>query len=153
MKACRLVHIIPYTVNSHIKQITLFTGPPVTHLRIAKIRINRIPRPNGVHIHVSFRCLCKISIFYSFPVNIVVFIYFYPGINNTDCFKTSLFDFIYQFARLTIVFIIPCKNTVSVHIINIKMDGIARDFIFPVFFCNITYDCRRIIAPSGLLIA
>ena len=152
-ETCRLIHIIPYTVHTDVDQKLMVFSPPVAYFAASKIRIICISRPNLIDIGSSLCIGRKISVFFAFFTHKIVRIDFGSRINDRNRFKALFFYFRNQIPRFSVLCIIPCKHTIPIHIINVKMNGITRNIQITEMFCHITDIFCALIAPAALLVS
>src|SRR6185369_1619968 len=82
----------------------------------------------------------------------VVIVYFDPGIDDQNGLKPFGFKVRDQFWRIGKSFLIPRKNAITVHVIDIKIDYVGRDLVFAKAVCDLANSRFGKIGPTRLLI-
>ena len=100
IKNCRLVHIVPETVDSLLNQETVFVTEPFSGIFIQHIREMGISRPYSCHKVTAILSLAEITIFNPFLINIVSRLHFDASINNGDQTDILIFQFLYKLRKI-----------------------------------------------------
>ena len=81
LKACGLIHVIPYSHDTHVGKRIYMLSPPVSDSFSTKIGIIGIPRPDRIHIVFRIvRISEKVTVFGSFLIHKISLFAFCSGI-------------------------------------------------------------------------
>ena len=108
-----------------------------------------ISRPDSGYKITSILSLTEIILLDSFLVYIISFFDFYTCINDWNKPDMILLQVLYILRKITEL-IIYRKIFIVIHIVNIHINHIYRNMIFPVFFCHRNKILRRFISPAAL---
>ena len=152
-EAGRLVHIVPHPGHAKVYQIFLLFLPPPAHFRIAEIREYRVSRPHHVDVDFSLRRGGKIAVLYTLLVDIIILFHLYPRVNDGNSFDSHFLQIGNHLPLVPVGFLIPCKNLIVIHVVNVKMNAVAGNFIFLKLCGNIPDFILGLVAPAGLMVA
>ena len=79
------------------------------------------------------------GVFCSRLVNVVVFVHFGSGIDHIYGFESFLMKFLIQGFGVGESRFVECENTVSVHVVDVHPDSIARDIPATEVVCDFPY--------------
>ena len=153
IKNSRLVHIIPKTVNSLIqKNLILAAKPPVGFL-IEHIRKMHFARPDPRREKLPVLRPAEISFFHPFLVNAIALFHLNACVYNGNEMNAHFFHVFYQLPKIRKVFFINGKILIPLHIINIKIDTVQGNSVFPVQLRHFPHLIRCHITPAALSVA
>ncbi len=150
---CRFVHIIPKARHPIIDKSFVQGSPPGTDLGVGEVRKLTATRPYKSFHKIIIPPSAEIIVFLALLKYPILIVDLDSRINHHDSLEAISRQISDHLLRIRKVTLIPSETTVAVHIINIQIDGITRDFPFPKFRCYIPNFCFRIVAPTALMVA
>ena len=108
-----------------------------------------ISGPDSGYEITSILSLTEIILLDPFLVYIISFFDFYACINDRNKPDMILLQILYILRKITELLIYR-KIFIVIHIVNIHINHIDRNMIFPVFFCHRDKILRRFISPAAL---
>src|SRR5690606_16803471 len=151
-KYSRFVHIVPKSGDTILDQSFIQCSPPFPNFGIGIIRELTTTRPYKAFHEVIVAPAAKVFVVLPLFEHPIIRIHLYPRIDHYYGFKTIGSQITYHLARIGKILLIPGKATVSVHIVDMQVQGITRDFAFPTFIGYITQFFLGIITPAALMV-
>ena len=108
-----------------------------------------ISGPDSGYKITSVLSLTEIILLDAFLVHIISLFDFYACINDRNKPDMILLQVLYVLREITELLIYR-KIFIVIHIVNIHINHIYRNMIFPVFFCHRNKILRRFISPAAL---
>ena len=100
IKNCRLVHIVPETVDFLLNQETVFVTEPFSGIFVQYIRKMSIPRPYSSYKITAVLSLAEVAVFDTLLINIVSRLYLDAGIDDRDQTDILILQFLYEFRKI-----------------------------------------------------
>ena len=97
---CRLVHIIPETIDSLLDQETVFITEPLSGIFVQHIRKMGISRPYSSHKITAVLSLAEVTVFDTLLINVVSRLYFDTGIDDRDQTDILILQFLYKLREI-----------------------------------------------------
>ena len=152
IKNCRLIHIIPESLNSLIQKEFILIAKPVSCFFVQHIRKQSLTRPYSCNKGTSVFFGTEISFLQSLFIDIVSLFLFHTGINDWYQMNILFFHFLIEFCELRKCLIIQCKIFVPFHIINIQINAVQGNSKLTVSFHHFPNLILVHIAPTALTI-
>ena len=150
---CRLVHIVPEAVNSHICENFIFWAEPLSYIRTEKIGKANDTGPYTAFKIRAILVFAEVSVLSALFIDIVAVLFFYACVNNrneVDSFFPFLWNIVLEIRKF---FIINSKVLVTLHIVDVEIYAVKRNFCLVVTVNNSVNSFGIVIAPTALLIA
>ncbi len=149
----RLVHVVPKTFNTLVRQYFVFVPEPAARIIVQHIRQVGIPRPYGNGKFTPVLFFAEIAVFHAFLINRIALFHLHARIN--DGYKPDIpcLHLPHKRPEIREIFRIPCKILVVFHIVNVHINHVQRDMVFAVAICNRPEILRRTVAPPALPVA
>ena len=112
-----------------------------------------VPRKGKGVIESEAEAFNKAVLFQAVFVDLVLRIYLYSGIYYSNHFETHALKTGNKAGRVRESFLVKCEYPTTVHVVDIKVYGIARDVVFPEVPCHLFHIVFRTVAVPGLVIS
>ena len=145
----RLVHIVPESFDTLVREETIFISEPFPRLRIQYIREMCVTRPYCRYEVASVFPLAEVAVLYTFFVYIIAVLDFYACVDNRNKTDMLIFHLLYESGEIPEI-IIYGKILVGIHIIDIHIDHIQRNVILTVALGNLFKIFFCLISPAAL---
>ena len=150
IKKRRLVHIVPKTVDSAVKEDGILFSEPSAHVGIKKIREMRKSWPHSRAEQGTVFFTAEHIFLYAFLIYGIAFVRFYSCINNRHKMNAVFLKGWNSFFQIRDFLWIHRKITKSVHIVNVKEDCVKRNVKRTVIIKNVFYVLLTAVPPAAL---
>ena len=144
------IHIVPESFDALVCQEPVLTSEPCARLVIQQIREMRIPRPHSRYEVASVFTPAEVAVLDAFLVHIVAFLHLDARVDDGNQPDILIFHFLNKFRKVREIFFVQCKILEILHIVDIHVDHVQRNIIFPISLHYMAEIILRLITPSAL---
>ena len=109
-----------------------------------------IPRPNRRHEVAAVLTLAEVAVLHALLVHVVAVLNLDARVDDGDEPKVFVLHFLYKFREIREIFFIQCEILKILHIVDIHVDHIQRDVIFPIAVRDLSEILLGLVAPPAL---
>src|SRR5579885_334831 len=149
----RLVHIVPDATHTRVDEGLLHVTPPLAHLWPSVIGKDCVIRPDVAVEDCAVSAVNKHVFFHAFPVDLVIGIGLHARVDNGYNLETGACQISGHGAWIAEALWIPGEDAVAVHVVDVQVNGIARDVTYTKLCCHLTHFRFCGVAPTALMIA
>ena len=149
----RLVHVVPEALNALIDQGLVVSAEPLARLGLEKVRKVHQARPDCPHKVISLGIFTEITSRLTRLIDRITGLNFDAGINNGYQVDMLFGQFLSQAPQIREARGIHGEIPVVLHIVDIEINTVQRDAVFPMASGHRTDICFGGIAPPALAIA
>src|SRR5919112_2244318 len=152
-KERRLVHVAPDPGHSRIEERPVVLAPPLSRLGVREVRERADPRPHDVMVLFPLACFAVEVPLATFYVDRIVIVDLDAGVYDGDEVEALFSEFGYELLRLGEAFLVPGKDAVAVHVVNVEVEGVARDVALAEVAGHLAHLALIHVAVAALLVA